>query len=446
MNKDWKEVELGSIGVVRSGGTPKTKITEYWEGDISWITPADLSGYTRKYISKGKRNITEEGLNNSSAKLMPKGSVLFSSRAPIGYAVIAQNELCTNQGFKSMIPSEGALPEFIYYQLKSMKNVAEKNASGTTFKELSAKAFSKLPFYICSLPEQRAVVSKIEELFSELDNGIENLIKAKDKLEIYRQAVLKKAFEGDLTKEWRIDNSVEREEWKQKTLGDVLTTVDGDRGKNYPKKHEFKDEGYCLFLSTKNVRKGDFVFDENIFITKEKDEILRGGKLIRNDVVITTRGTLGNVALYDDKVKFDNVRINSGMLILRVNNMLELNPLFLMRFINSSLFFQQLKSKQSGTAQPQIPAGILREIEIEIPDGVDEQMQIIQEVESRLSVCDNILINIEECLKKSESLRQSILKKAFEGMLLSEDEVNECRKEPDWEPVEKLLERIKEMK
>ena len=194
----WVNGVLSNFGKVVSGGTPKTKVAEYWGDDTSWISPADLSGYSDKYIHKGRKSITPFGLANSSAKLMPKGSVLFSSRAPIGYVAIAGNELCTNQGFKSLVPNEAVDSDFLYYYFKSIKQLAEKRASGTTFKELSGKVFSNLPLSLPPLPEQRAIVSKIEQLFSELDNGIANLTLAQEQLKVYRQAVLKKAFEGSL--------------------------------------------------------------------------------------------------------------------------------------------------------------------------------------------------------------------------------------------------------
>lgn len=316
--------------------------------------------------------------------------------------------------------------------------------SGTTRLKLTQGSLKKIPIKVAPLPEQRAIVAKIEELFSELDSGIESLNKAKKQLEIYRQAVLKAAFEGKLTREWRKENSKRISNWKNYKIGEILETIDGDRGKNYPKKHEYLDDGYCLFLSTKNVLKGEFKFDETVFISKEKDKVLRGGKLERKDLVITTRGTLGNVAYYDSRVLYENIRINSGMLILRIHNHDLLNPIYLMRFINSSLFIQQLRRKQSGTAQPQIPARVLKEIEIMLPDSIGEQEEIIKEIESRLSVCENIESNIEEALEKAEGLRQSILKKAFEGKLLSKEELEACKQEEDWEPAEGLLKRIQE--
>lgn len=113
--KNWLLTTIGEIGIIVSGGTPSTQNKNYWGEEIPWITPSDLSKYTKKYISHGNRNISKEGLNNSSAKLLPKGTILFSSRAPIGYTVIAQNELTTNQGFKNLIITESLSSEYVYY-------------------------------------------------------------------------------------------------------------------------------------------------------------------------------------------------------------------------------------------------------------------------------------------------------------------------------------------
>ncbi len=103
---NWDWVKLEDIGEIIGGGTPSTRVKEYFDGNIAWITPADLTGYKNKFITFGKRNITEEGLKNSSARIIPKGSILFSSRAPIGYVVIAASDLTTNQGFKSLVPTK----------------------------------------------------------------------------------------------------------------------------------------------------------------------------------------------------------------------------------------------------------------------------------------------------------------------------------------------------
>lgn len=131
----WVYTKLGSICNVVSGGTPKTSETLYWQnGNVPWITPADLSNHTNVYIERGKRNISEMGLWNSSAKLLPKGTVLFSSRAPIGYVAIANNELSTSQGFKNFIPSPAIKPLYLYWYLHKAKNYIISLASVASLK------------------------------------------------------------------------------------------------------------------------------------------------------------------------------------------------------------------------------------------------------------------------------------------------------------------------
>lgn len=167
--KGWAWCRLGDIGEIIGGGTPSTSIEEYWNGEVSWITPADLSNYSDKYIAQGKRNITQLGLDNSSAKLIPKGSILFSTRAPIGYVVIADRPLSTNQGFKSLSLSINMSEEFVYYFLLAEKERIKLLASGTTFQELSASAFSKILIPLPPLAEQHRIVQQIETFFASFD-------------------------------------------------------------------------------------------------------------------------------------------------------------------------------------------------------------------------------------------------------------------------------------
>ncbi|MFC2482784.1 MAG: restriction endonuclease subunit S, partial [Capnocytophaga granulosa] len=167
--KGWAWCRLGDIGEIIGGGTPSTSIEEYWNGEISWITPADLSNYSDKYIAQGKRNITQLGLDNSSAKLIPKGSILFSTRAPIGYVVIADRPLSTNQGFKSLSLSINMSEEFVYYFLLAEKERIKLLASGTTFQELSASAFSKILIPLPPLAEQHRIVQQIKNYFTAFD-------------------------------------------------------------------------------------------------------------------------------------------------------------------------------------------------------------------------------------------------------------------------------------
>ncbi len=242
----WQIKKLGEVGEIVSGGTPSTKVSEYWNGNISWISPADLSGYSEKIIFKGRKSITESGLINSSARLIPKGSILFSSRAPIGYVVIAGNEVCTNQGFKSIVPSKSIFNEYLLYFLKASKQNAEKVASGTTFKEISLKAFSQLEIPLPPLPEQQVIVAKIEELLSDLENGKQQLQTAQQQLNIYRQSLLNILATGENCKS--IEEVIKKldQGWSPKCLNE-----------------RSKDDNEWAVIKTSAVQHGSFILIEN---------------------------------------------------------------------------------------------------------------------------------------------------------------------------------------
>lgn len=187
----WEYKQIKEIGEVVGGGTPKTTVKEYWNGDISWITPKDLSNYKQRYIYKGERSITLEGLENSSAKLLPKGTVLFSSRAPIGYVAIAGKELCTNQGFKSIVCNpEVVNNEFVYYLMKYNVPEIKQIASGSTFREISGGMLKEFNVLIPALEEQKVIA----KMLADLDKKIEINNEIIEKLEKLAQAIFKHWF------------------------------------------------------------------------------------------------------------------------------------------------------------------------------------------------------------------------------------------------------------
>mgnify|MGYP004609012943 CR=1 FL=1 len=166
----WRWVQLSATGKIVGGGTPKTSNDEYWNGDIPWITPADLGKLTSSSVSSGAKSITQLGLDNSSAKLMPTGTVVYSSRAPIGYVAIAQNPLCTNQGCKSLVPDETLITsDWGYWCLKARTNDIISRASGTTFKEISGKGVGETWIPLPPLTEQCRIVAKLNELLPLVD-------------------------------------------------------------------------------------------------------------------------------------------------------------------------------------------------------------------------------------------------------------------------------------
>ena len=188
----WKKCRISDIGTVVGGATPSTKKPENYEGgSIAWITPKDLSSFRGRYISNGSRNITEEGLRSCSAQLLPSNTILFSSRAPIGYIAIAQNELCTNQGFKSVIPNDDTHPLFLYYLLKYNKQNIENMGSGTTFKEVSGKTMKNIEVIV---PTDFSEQTRIASVLGALDDKIEVNEQINNNLEQQAQALFNDFF------------------------------------------------------------------------------------------------------------------------------------------------------------------------------------------------------------------------------------------------------------
>lgn len=176
---NWITKKIGDIGKVVGGATPSTKDENNYGGSISWITPKDLASYQDRYIFHGERSITQKGLDSCSTVMLPKGSILFSSRAPIGYVAIAAKEMCTNQGFKSIIPNETINPLFLFYLLKfNASNIAAKG-SGTTFPEISAKIMESIEV---SFPESIEGQKQIANFLDSIDSKIECNRKINDNL------------------------------------------------------------------------------------------------------------------------------------------------------------------------------------------------------------------------------------------------------------------------
>ncbi|WP_300107178.1 restriction endonuclease subunit S [uncultured Alistipes sp.] len=189
---EWKTYKLSEIGSIVGGATPSTTVDTYYNGDIPWLTPKDLSNFHERYIERGERNITKSGLNSCSAQLLPAGSVLFSSRAPIGYVAIAKNPIATNQGFKSIIPNPEKVDSlFLYYLLKHNKDNIEAMGSGTTFKEVSGATMKNIEVYLPeSLEEQRQIAG----ILGSLDDKIELNRRINANLEAQAQALFRSWF------------------------------------------------------------------------------------------------------------------------------------------------------------------------------------------------------------------------------------------------------------
>ena len=199
----WEWARLATLGEIIGGGTPKTNIPEYWDnGSIPWLTPADMKFVTGKYVQGGERCITEKGLKESSAHMMPAGSIVYSSRAPIGYIAIASAGLCTNQGFKSLVPTLMCIDDYIYYCLIAFTPEIQSRASGTTFKEISGTEFGKTLIPLPPLAEQKRIVKAIEKVLPHIKDYEEkhnqlSLIQSSFP-EALKKSILQEAIQGKL--------------------------------------------------------------------------------------------------------------------------------------------------------------------------------------------------------------------------------------------------------
>lgn len=192
MNSEgWKTFKLEEVAEIIGGGTPSTDNSDYWGGEIPWLTPRDLSTNEERFVQHGERNITQSGLKNSSAKLLPKGTILLTTRAPIGYLAIASNPICTNQGFKSLIPNSKVVDNlFLYYLLKNNVEYLKSVGVGTTFAEISGGVLRQIRFDFPELSVQR----QIAEILSALDDKIELNRQTNATLEAIAQAIFKEWF------------------------------------------------------------------------------------------------------------------------------------------------------------------------------------------------------------------------------------------------------------
>lgn len=190
MAGEWRQYKLGEIADIVGGSTPPTDDPSNFDGDVPWLTPKDLAGPHDRYVSRGQRNLSQKGLASCSAQLLPAGTILLTSRAPIGYVAIAKNPIATNQGFRNLIPRPGFDSEFIYYWVKANVERLKQHANGSTFQEITGSALAQIPIVVPPLPEQRAIA----HILGTLDDKIELNRRMSETLEAMAQALFKAWF------------------------------------------------------------------------------------------------------------------------------------------------------------------------------------------------------------------------------------------------------------
>lgn len=357
---EWKECTIADLGEVVGGATPSTKKPENYEnGDISWITPKDLSTFRGRYILRGERNITEIGLNSCSTRLLPPNTVLFSSRAPIGYVAIAAKEMCTNQGFKSVIPNTDTDFMFLYYLLKYNRDNIENMGSGTTFKEVSGNTMKSIKVCVpVDIDEQR----RIGAVLSAIDDKIELNTAINENLEQQAQA---------LFKAWFVDfepfGGVMPENWQTKLISqlDVLVTdyVANGSFKSLAQNVEYQSEETDNVLIRLTDYNNNFSSDM-VYITDSAYEFLAKSKLFGDEIIISNVGVnVGTV--------FRCPRLNKRMSLAPNSIMLRSDLLehYLYLHFTSQYGQQQLQSIVTGSAQPKFNKTNFRSLSVLLPNS-----------------------------------------------------------------------------
>lgn len=383
----WKECTLSELGTIVGGATPSTKkAANYENGTISWITPKDLAGFTGRFISRGERNITKEGLRSCSAQLMPKNTILFSSRAPIGYIAIAKKELCTNQGFKSVVPNNNTDYMFLYYLLKYNKEAIEHMGSGTTFKEVSGNTMRNIKVKI---PVSLEVQRKIAGILSLLDDKIELNTAINENLYHQLFALYANIYSTSMS-------------FYETQLGSLCTFQEGYV--NPSQTHPEYFEGNVKWLRAVDINES-FIINTSRTLTQAGFHSAKKSAYLfsPNTIAISKSGTIGRLGIVSDYMCGNRAVIN-----IAPNNSKHL-----------PFIYAYLKSRQHtfaelavGSVQKNLYVSLLEPLAVQIPD---EEL-FDQFCNAGNTILGLIRTNCLECLRLS-SIRDILLPRLMSGEL-----------------------------
>lgn len=393
---DWDVKKVGDICDFIVPGRNKPK---KFEGDIPWITTPDLKDSRSVSQSRLGLCISIDEAKNVGSKIVPSGSVLMSCAGELGIVAFTEKEIVINQQLHAFIPSSIIDGWFLLNVIKSQKKYIDSVATKTAVPYINKDNCNSIPIPLPPLSEQKAIAHALSD--------VDNLITAIDQLITKKRNLKQGTMQELLTGKKRLPGFSGK--WEVKTFEEVLRVIDGDRGDNYPSNDELLNNGYCLFLSAKNVTKEGFKFSECIFITKEKDDLLGKGKLVKKDLVLTTRGTVGNIAFFDDSVPFENIRINSGMVIIR-NEDKNLDNIYLYSFLKSNFFQYQVDRVVFGSAQPQLTVKVISKFEIPFP--LLPEQKAIAEI---LSDIDKEIEALEKNRDKYKAIKQGMMQELLTG-------------------------------
>ncbi|NLF42969.1 MAG: hypothetical protein GX587_09755 [Bacteroidales bacterium] len=425
MREDVVLVELGKICNYSKGKKPKVLTKEYSEE-----TP-----YPYINIKAFEHGIFDEYTDGSKCNLCEDGDLLMVwDGARAGFTGKAKKGAIGSTLMK-VEPKKGIEKNYLFYFLLSLYKKLNTNPRGVGIPHVEPNLLWTSELIIPSLPEQRAIVQKIESYFALLDKGIADLTTAQEQLKTYRQAVLKKAFEGEFTNK-NIKEGKLPEGWKWVKLGDVC-----EKAKKVKRSEKVGNESFLYLDITGIDNTINKIVNHKSFLWKDAPSRAQQIVKIGDTLFSTVRTYLKNIAKVESVI-YENQICSSGFTVIRGRKEI-LDSKYIFHYVLSEKFLQPLNELQTGTSYPAVRDNDVFSQYIPLPPTLSEQHAIVREIESRLSVCDKVEQSISEALEKAEALRQSILKKAFEGGILSEAEITACKQEPDYEPASVLLERIK---
>ena len=403
---EWIECKISDIGTVVGGATPSTKKPENYEnGTIAWITPKDLSTFTGRYIQRGERNITEVGLKSCSTQLLPKDTVLFSSRAPIGYVAIAANEVCTNQGFKSVVPNENTDPLFLYYLLKHNKDKIEGMGSGTTFKEVSGNTMKNI---VVSVPTDKKVQKRISSMLGSIDDKIEENERINNNLAEQIKTICTAwlsdyaPFGGVLPDDWSetplssIADFVSGYSYKGAELTEsniAMATI-----KNFDRKGGFKLDGYKEIVPSSKLKDTQHaeLFDTLVAHT----DLTQNAEVIGNAEPVMSKSGYSDIVFSMDLVK-----------VVPKNN--HISKFLIAAILQDKKFKAHCLGYVNGTTVLHLSKKALPEYQLYLPDDLSALKPLDELV---TALYQQISANIEE-ITKLEALRDTLLPKLMSGEL-----------------------------
>jgi type I restriction enzyme S subunit len=401
MNNGWRKETLGAVCEVMNGGTPKTGVSHFWDGNHLWITPAEMGKRPSPYVNDTERKITDSGLQNSSARMLPPNSVILSSRAPIGHLVINTEPMATNQGCKGLIPGGRLHHKFLYYYLSSIVDLLNSLGAGTTFKELSGGKLKEVGVPVPPLPQQHRIVCILDEAFEGIatakTNAEKNLQNARALFESRLQSVFTQCGNGR----------------KQTTLGAEIDLLAGFAFKSSQYTNSGED---VRLLRGDNIIQGCLRWDDVKRWPSIEAKTYERYQLQKGDVVLAMDRPWVKAGLKHATICESDLPCLLVQRTARLRGGANLDNRFLMYLIGSSAFTRHILGIQTGIGVPHISGQQIKDFEFARPP-IAEQRRIADNMESLRSKTQGLTSVYERKLAMLEALKKSLLHQAFTGKL-----------------------------